>query len=287
MPPAPRGRLVDVGDTRLYVVERGDGYPLLVLHGGPGLDHTLFGDYLDPLGDEIRLVLVDQRGQGRCDEADDDTLTLERMAEDVSALAEAMGFSRYAVLGHSFGAFVALQNAVDHPGRASHTIVSSGVPDSSYLEHVQRSLDEFQPEELRAQVAASWEREPYVRTQVEVAGLLRDQLPFHFADPRDPRIEEYEARTRGARYSPKVLSRFAAEEYGGIAVEDRLSAVPQPTLVLAGRHDRTCPVHAAEAIAAGIPNSRLVVFENSGHMTYVEENQRYLDVVRNFLLPSS
>ena len=45
------GRHVDIGDVRLWVVERGpaDGYPVLVLHGGPGLDHHMFGDYLDPL----------------------------------------------------------------------------------------------------------------------------------------------------------------------------------------------------------------------------------------------
>jgi proline iminopeptidase len=55
--------------------------------------------------------------------------------------------------------------------------------------------------------------------------------------------------------------------------------------VLAGRHDRTCPVAAAEAIAAGIPNSELVMFEHSGHMTFVEENAAYLAAVRRFLSP--
>ena len=44
-------RLIDIGDTRLYVVERGTGYPLIALHGGPGLDHHEFADYLDPLCD--------------------------------------------------------------------------------------------------------------------------------------------------------------------------------------------------------------------------------------------
>jgi len=47
----PPGRLVPIGDIRLHVVERGQGYPLIVLHGGPGLDHRMFGDYLDLLGD--------------------------------------------------------------------------------------------------------------------------------------------------------------------------------------------------------------------------------------------
>src|SRR5262245_28822544 len=177
------GRYVDIGDTRLYVVERGRGYPLLVLHGGPGLDHHEFGDYLDPLGDGYRLILVDQRSQGRSPQTPPETWTLPRMAADVSALAGAMGLSRYAVLGHSYGAFVALKHAVDFPGHAAQTIVSSGVPSTSFLAQVERHLKTFEPVELRERVAASWARESEARTQEDLASIMHDQMPFHFADP--------------------------------------------------------------------------------------------------------
>jgi pimeloyl-ACP methyl ester carboxylesterase len=149
------GRLVSVGDTRLNVVERGIGYPLIVLHGGPGLDHRSFGDYLDPLADEHRLLLVDQRAQGRSDRAPEETWTLERMAADVDALARALELERYAVLGHSYGAIVALQNAVDFPGAAAQTIVSSGVPAARFLAEVDANLAAFEPVELREQVTRS------------------------------------------------------------------------------------------------------------------------------------
>ena len=280
------GRLVDVGDTRLHVVERGSGYPLIVLHGGPGLDHHMFGDYLDALTDDYRLLLVDQRAQGRSDRPAEETWTLERMAADVRALGEALARGEYAVLGHSYGAIVALQNAVDFPGVAAQTIVSSGVPSASFLAEVDANLAAFEPVELRERVTQSWERERHVTTDEEVASLLSAQLPFHFGDPLDQRIPEYERRTTGAAYSPEVLRRFANEEYGGIEVEDRLDTVTQPVLVLAGRKDRTCSVGAAERIAAGIRGAELVVFEDSGHMTFVEENERYLSVVRDFLARS-
>ena len=277
------GHYVDVGDTRLYVVERGDGYPLLVFHGGPGLDHHDFGDYLDALTDEYRLILVDQRSQGRSDRAPEETWTLRQMAADVSSLAHALGLGQYAVLGHSYGSFVVLQHAVDFPGDAAQTIVSSGIPSARFLEHVAQNLAAFEPVELREQVTSSWDREKSVRTAEEVAELLHDQMPFHFADPQDPRIEEYERRTSGAIYSPDVLRHFAAEEYGGIEVEDRLGDVTQPVLVLAGRHDRVCSVEAAQVIAEGVQQGELVVFESSGHMTFVEENDAYIRTVRDFL----
>lgn len=283
-----RSRLVPVRDTQLFVVERGApaGFPLVVLHGGPGLDHWEFADYLDALTEDgrYRLVLVDQRAQGRSDRsAPSATWTVAEMAADLSALAVALGDERYAVLGHSFGAFVALEHAVASPGAAAATIVSSGVPSARWLEAVDRNLAEFEPVELREQVASSWARESSVTTEEEAKSLLKDQMPFHFADPRDPRIADFLTRTADEVLAPEMLKHFATADYGGIEVEHRLGEVTHPMLVLAGRHDRTCVVGAAQATAAKTPGAELVVFEHSGHMTYVEENDLYLAAVRDFL----
>ena len=274
---------IDIGDTRLHVVERGAGYPLIVLHGGPGLDHHMFGDYLDTLTDSFRLILVDQRAQGLSDMCPASSWTLGRMAADVTDLARALGLTRYAVLGHSYGAFVALQHAVDFPSAAAQTIVSSGLPSARYLAKVFENLDKFEPVQLREQVRSSWEREKFAQTREDVDSLLHDQLPMQFCDPFDPRIDEFEKRTSEAVNSPEVLRHFANADYGGIEVEDRLSTVTHPVLVLAGRHDRTCVVEGAEAMAKGLPEAELVVFEESAHMTYVEENAKYVNVVREFL----
>lgn len=73
-------------------------------------------------------------------------------------------------------------------------------------------------------------------------------------------------------YSPALLRRFATAGYGGVEVEDRLTEIQQPVLVLAGQHDRTCTVEASEAMARAISKSELVVFEESGHMTFVDAN---------------
>ncbi|HEY7283378.1 MAG TPA: alpha/beta fold hydrolase [Actinomycetota bacterium] len=280
-----RGRFVGIGDTELWIVERGapDGYPLVLLHGGPGDDHHEFGDYLDPLGDRFRLVLVDQRGNGRSMDSPDSTWTLPQHAADVVLLAKALGFERYAVLGHSYGAFVTLENAVDFPGQASQSIVSSGVGSVRWLADLEAKLAAFEPEVLREQVQRSWERESSVQTQEDFASIMHEQMPWHFGDPRSPLIAEYEERTAGAVYSPRILQLFAASGYGGIELEDRLGEIGHPVLVLAGRLDRTCPPEAAEFMAAGIPGAELRVFEHSGHMTFVEERDAYVDVVHDFL----
>lgn len=287
MPAEPEGRLIPVHDTHLFVVERGapDGMPLLVLHGGPGLDHTMFGDHLDPLGDRYRLVLIDGRGQGRSDrDSSPASWTLEQHASDVSAVAAALGVERYAVLGHSYGAFVALQHCADAPGAAVATVASSGSPSMRFLDGVAAGLASFEPEDLRAQVTASWEREATVSSDEECRQLLLDQLPWHFADPRDPRIEDCAKDIEQMRFSAAVL-RASSLEGGGltIEIEDELPHVPQPLLACTGRHDRTCPPAASERIAELAPKGEVHIFESAGHMTYIEAADEYVRVVGDFL----
>lgn len=265
--------------------ERGSGYPLLILHGGPGaVDHRFFGNYLDPLCDHYRLILVDARSQGRSEPAPQATWSFGQFVQDVSAVARAMKLRRYAVSGHSYGAFVALQHAVSFPGDAAQTIVSNVVPSMRFLwEHVERSLREFKPAELREQVTASWEREKTAQTQEDVANLMHDQMAFHFANSYDPRIADFEKTAAPASYAPAVLRHLANQGYGPFDCEAELSGIKQPLLVLAGRYDRTCSIEAAEAIARAVPASELVIFERSGHVPFVEEQERYVEVVRKFL----
>lgn len=279
-------QFVDVAGTRLFVVSRGepDNPAVIVLHGGPGLDHHEFADYLDPLTESYRLLLVDQRAQGRSDrDVPDETLTLQQMAVDVSQLAAGLGLVSYAVLGHSYGSFVALQHACDAPGAAVGTIVSSGVPSERFLDGIDERLAAFEPAQLREQVTASWAAEAQVETAAEFATLMADQLPWHFADPYDPRIADFAERTAGTVYAPHVLRVLSGGSYGTPDMADRLGAVSQPVLALGGRSDRTCPPEAAELIAELAPLGELRIFEQSGHMTYVEETEAYLAVVADFL----
>ena len=196
-----------------------------------------------------------------------------------------MGFERYATLGHSYGAFVVLQHAVDRPGDAGgHDRLQRRARRPASSRAVEENLAAFEPVELREQVTQSWAREAEAQTQEDCDALLHDQLPFHFGDPRDPRIEEFERRTAGRR----LRARRAAPLRGRGLRRDRGRGPPRrrspiPVLVLAGRHDRTCVVEGGEAIAGGIPGAQLTVFEASGHLTFAEENEAYLLAVRRFL----
>ena len=276
---------IAVDGANIFVLPVGaeSNYPLFVLHGGPGLDHTEMHPWMDQLSDTLRLLYVDLRGQGRSERVDPATLSLSRFALDVTRLAEALGLRKYAVLGHSFGSFVALAHAIEQGG-ASHYIISSGTASFSKTgPEIERNLASFEPVELREQVTRSWALEPHAKTQEDVARLMEMQMPFHFATTESAAYRHYmEVEAQGkAIYSPEVLAHFSANEYA-IEYEGQLGDIHKPTLIIAGEHDRTCTPRAARDLNAGIAGSELVILPDAGHMTYVEQPGMYFAAVRDF-----
>ena len=276
------GRYVSVADTRLWILEMGAGHPLFMLHGGPGLDHTQFRPWLDPLAERFRLIYVDLRSQGRSDLTDPATWTIERMAADVEELAGALYLDSYAVLGHSFGSFVALRHAVDH-GRASHYVLLGSMASARWLDRIDRNLREFEPEYLRAQVEAAWDAEASVDSVDGFRRLLVDQLPFHFADPEGPFLEEFVRGVSRMHLSPDVLRTLAASEYGGIELEAALKDISTPVLVISAEYDRVAVPEAGWAIAEAVPNGECVLMKNAGHMMFVEKPEAVRKAIEEFL----
>jgi proline iminopeptidase len=276
---------IPIDGASIFVLPVGaeSNYPLFVIHGGPGLDHTEMSPWLDSLSDTFRLLYVDLRGQGRSQRVDPSKLTLSRFALDVTRLAEALSLRDYAVLGHSFGSFVTLAHAIEQGG-ASHYVLSGCTASfTKTAPEIQHNLATFEPVALREQVTQSWALEPKAQTQADVAKIMEMQMPYHFATTQSDTYRRYmedEAQGR-AIYSPEVLAYFAANEYA-IEYEDQLGAITKPTLVITGEYDRTCTPRASRDLSAGIPGSELVIVPNAGHMTYVEQPDVYFPAVRGF-----
>jgi proline iminopeptidase len=263
---------------RMFVQEVGEGFPLILLHGGPGLDHGEFRPYLDALGDEFRLLYVDERGQGRSERVDPSGLSLDVFARDVDLLAEALGLDRFALLGHSFGAIITTQHATEHGTAAAYVISGGGDTSDALMADVNAKLDSLGPD--GAAIRESWEREKTVETDDDVRELLRVQMPFHFHGEVPPGYH------MDFVPSPGVLRHFANIGYGDFDFRPRLGHVSKPTLVIVGEHDGTTTPRAARVLYDGIPGSELEIVPNAGHMSYVEEPELYLQAVRGFLRKS-
>jgi pimeloyl-ACP methyl ester carboxylesterase len=274
---------VPVGDIEVYVHERGRGRPLVALHGGPGLDGSVWFPGLDPLVDEgWRILAIDHRANGRSDAGDPATWTVPQMADDVEGVIMALDLTRPVVMGWSFGSFVAQSHMVRHGTAAAYVLIGT-VAEPSALQSIDERLAVFEPEHLRTQVTASWEREATVETAADCKQLLADQTPFHVADPEGPLVE-WLVENDHVHYRPEVLRHFSAGgEYGLVDQRDALRALARPVLVLSGAHDRTTPAASAHDLAVAIPGAVEVVLPNSAHMLPYEEPQAFLAALRAFL----
>ena len=281
---ADEGRVVALDDGgELFVVEHGSGYPVMLLHGGPGLDHHELTPWLDPLADlGLRLIYVDMRGQGASPRVDPETLSVSVFAGDVDRLARALGLDDYVLYGHSFGAIVTLGHALER-GSARCYIVSAGAASASALmEDVEREIERFEPATMREQIKRSWEQEASVSTVQEARELMESQMPFHFWEMGDA-YRRFMERDE-TNYSPEVLAHFAQQGYGDFEWLDRLRWISKPMLVLVGRHERTCTVARAEEIHQEVAGSKLVVIEKAAHMSFVEQPEAYRAAVRAWLV---
>ena len=246
-----------------------------MLHGGPGLDHSMFRPYLDPLADEFRLLYVDERGQGRSERVDPATLSLDVFARDVDLLAEALGLEHFALLGHSFGAIVATQHAIELGTAAAYVISGGGDSSDAIMADVEASFGELG--DAAEAIAESWEQEKTVETEDEMRELLRVQMPFHFAGEPPPGYCDETI------FSPDVLRHFAKVGYGDFDFAADLGRVSAPTLVIVGERDRTSKPRAARVLHEGISGSEFVLVPDVGHMSFVEAPEAYLGAVRTFL----
>ena len=274
---------VSVGDVELHVHERGEGRPLVALHGGPGLDGSGWFPALDPMAAEGWHVLApDHRANGRSDAGDPSRWTVPQMADDVEELIRRLDLERPVVFGWSFGSFVAQSHMARH-GSASAYVLMGTVAGPDALHGVFDRLAAFEPEHLRKQVTASWERESTVQTPDECKQLLADQIPFHVADPEGPLVQWLIDHDEVV-YRPEVLRHFATGgEYGLVDQRDVLRSSSRPVLVLSGAEDRTTPAASAQELADAIPAADHVVIEDAAHMIPYEQPEAFLAALRAFL----
>jgi len=267
--------IIPANGTELYYVEAGSGLPCLVMHGGLGVDHTYLHPWLDPLGDVLRLIYYDHRGNGRSGRPALETLTFDQFCADADTLRSARGLDRVAVMGSSYGGFIALEYALRYPERLSHLILLGTAPAFNYGPEI---IANVRRKGANAEMMAVFQT-PNAADDNEMRHALNLIMPlyFHTFDPEHhPRLYEniIVSGAAGAR-SNQLLS--------GYDVTTRLGEIGVPTLILAGRDDFICPPSQATIMHANIDQAELVVFERSGHLPYAEEPETFFAVIHDWL----
>ena len=262
--PDAEGSPVDHVESDFAWREMGQGRAVLFLHG-LGLTRTGWEPQLQGLSDNRRCVAWDMPGYG--DSAPLAEMTFEHVADSVVRFLEIIGETEVDVVGLSFGGMQALHTALRHPDRVGRLVVASTSP-AFGLDGT--DADEWRRARMARVDAGETPADIAVDVLASVAGEGLHPSALHQLAASFARI-------------PADGLRAACELLPSHDVRDRLAAVAAPTLVVVGEHDVETPVAYAEALAAGIPDSRMVVMEGVGHLVAAEAPARFNDLVRAFL----
>jgi proline-specific peptidase len=286
--PVAEEGFADVPGGRVWFTRlgAGDATPLLMLHGGPGAGH----DYLAPLGEALAadrpVVMYDQLGCGRSEQPDDTSLwTVDRFADEVDAVRTALGLDRIHLLGQSWGGWLAIEYMTRGTTGVERLVLASTSASAREFMAGARELIAQLPEPHRSVLTEGGERGEYDTPAYHEA--VEEFYRRHVCrlDPWPPALEATVANLDGNAVYATMNGPTEFDVIGPLRTWDRtlqLGRIDVPTLITVGRYDEI-PPSCAETLRAGIPHSRVVVFEHSGHVSHLEEPEAYVAAVREFL----
>ena len=272
---APHERTLHVHGVDLVVAEAGEGgRPLLLVHGFTGAKED-FGDWWEALAAEGWWVLApDLRGHGASAKPEgEEHYSIATFARDVLAVADAAGWDRFALLGHSMGGAIVQEVVLAAPERVERLVLMDthhGAFDIASPDVVQTGVDVIRSQGLDA---------------------LLDLLEALAAPPKGPEARVREARPGYVAWNREKLRAVAPGMYASLAMElvtrpDRLAelaALHVPTLVIVGDQDEPGLVAAAERMGAALPHATHVVVADAGHSPQFEAPDEWWAALRAFL----
>lgn len=272
---------MQIRGVSLHVKVVGQGYPLALMHGGPGADlYTMMS--LKPCADQFTLVFYDHRCNGRSQGAEVTTMTMENLTADADALRQALGFEKWAVLGHSFGGNVALEYALRYPQSLSHLLLINTGGDYRWArENAPEVLAKrgFSPDIVEL-------ARRHLNGQIEPNEMFSTLMKLGKAyNPYTGLRQLPHMIIMGllTKLRPEALIFGETQVLKNWTVMDRLGEIKVPTLVMAGREDFIYPPKHQEELAAGIPNARLAFIDRAGHNPHDEQPTEVQRLIRDFL----
>jgi proline iminopeptidase len=282
---------VQVNGVRLYFDVDGAGLvpdgaamrarpTLILLHGGPGFDHSIYKPAFSALADIAQVVYLDHRGNGRSDPGTPETWNLAQWADDLRGFCDALEITRPIVYGASFGGMVALAYATRHPDHpAKLVLVSTEAKGGS---HRERRVALF--ERLGGPEVGALARRRFLERADDAATLdawIRLAMPVYTRMPRDP------AGAKRAIRRDDVRRWFAKSDGEGWRFDffPGLARIACPTLVMGGEDDPMLPIECQADLAAALP-AHLVRFERfagAGHGVVPDAPDRAMAVIRDFI----
>ena len=274
---------ITVNGTDLHVKIIGTGEPLFILHGGPGFSHDYFLPHLEPLSDDLKLVLFDQRGTGRSSvDLDSTSFSLDLLIEDIEALRQKLEFDKIHLMGHSWGGILAMHYAINYPESLSSLILCNSMPATPEFDDL-----------LGENFARIYERQNMADLeplQKEIEAGNHDitiqerliQLHFRpsFYDTSD--VNKLHLNLSENFFKTQELLPFLAPHKEPTPLLPQLENLHIPVLIIRGEIE-AIPIEADRKLEETFPDARLGIISQSGHFPFIEKPEEFMNLISEFI----
>jgi 3-oxoadipate enol-lactonase len=268
-PAAPKlaTRAAAIGKYEIHYADEGEGFPVLLIHGLAG-DMSGWATQIAAWRERYRVIAPDNRGAGRSTQLDEPVSTLD-LARDMLGLLDRLGIARAHVVGRSMGGAIGQQMALLDPGRVHSLTVCASF---ARLDPLGRRVLANMREVL--EWTGSWAAHARHSVQNFVSAEFFNANPDRVAAIE--RLIVGETRLQACY----VRQNHACQEHDTL---ERLQDIRCPTLILAGGRDPICSLTATRWMSERIPGAETVIFENSSHFFLMEEAERFMRVMNDWL----
>ncbi len=268
--------VVSVNGAELHYSTRGSGVPCIFPCNIGTKPYEVMTP--PPLTDFFQFVYVDMRGGGKST-GDPGSLTFDVMAADLEAVRKALGFERVAVLGYSILGVLAVEYGRRCPDTVSHVIAAGTPPTGDIPKLVKASAAFFETDASEERKTILRENYAKLPPGTPPTQAIFAQAPMRFFDPRFDSMPLFAE----SQFNPKLFEHLLGPLTAQWDVTAAASSLRVPILLAHGRYDYVSPYTMWDGIIDALPDATMHLFERSGHQTFFEEPERFVEVARGWM----
>ncbi len=263
----------------IVIYEVGEGAPILVIPGGPGVSSQLYRKYLSPLAADNKLIFWDYRGTGLSVAAPNTTFTFENDHADMIAVIQALGLKKFSIFAHSYGGLHAVKYASENANTVSKLILVS-----TTMQFAQSSPIAFKNKQ------SNLSKSDFARWMA-----LAEEVSTTFDSQKALELNRIEAKNQLLNPNPERAEEFAVDSemnyravignqnWVALDLTNVLPLIRARTLVFSSEKDIVVPTVFSKKIADNILGAKLVLFDHSRHFIFWEEQPKFIEQARQFL----
>jgi proline iminopeptidase len=273
--------LQEMNGTPLYLKTIGKGEPIVVVHGGPGMNHSYFLPHLNRLAKKFQVTYYDQRASGRSPIPS--VISLQSFTDDIEAIRQYLGHDQIYLLAHSWGAIPAINYGLQHPDKVKGIIFCNPIP---FNKAYDAEMKANQQNKLMG--SDSTDRSIIIGSANFKAGkssaykkLLLLSFRHSFYNKANSSKLNFEMPANYKEAS-QALYTGLGPELSSYDYYEEVKKFSFPVLILHGSADAV-PLRASQQAIESIPNATLEAFKKSGHFIFIEEPRKFNTVVSKFI----